>query len=350
MVLWKKESASENADYIDLIENGVYKDAFVWNKLYISPKNTAKSIDLQNAGNQQCTKKNWLEAMEFYNKSLRFATTEGENISYAYANRSVCFLQVQKYDQCLVDIELAKKANYPQQWMHKLEERQATCLHLMASDQPTKHEPTPNIDSDEKLAGLVAKCDVNAGQMNDPFISLKDIEYEHSFCDSCRKQIENFIPCKNCCNVLFCDEHCKKSNKIHHMACTAIRGKPFLLRKIAESILVAVIQFSNAEELKKFAESALTTADKNTPNCNASALTKYRSFLKMQFNAEPYDDDEKKLVSWPYYMLLDIDLMKERFRTNGEKRFLMHLILQHYYILISNWVAIVQNSVDGISI
>lgn len=143
MVLWKKESTGKNACYIDLLsetEQNNFQHEFM-KLMYgsVMNKNAGKSTELRTRGNQQFKAKNWEEAMDLYNKSLCYAPNDSENISLAYANRSLCFYQMQKYEQCLVDIELAKKANYPKPLIHKLEEREAACLKLM-NDGPTKTE------------------------------------------------------------------------------------------------------------------------------------------------------------------------------------------------------------------
>lgn len=47
----------------------------------------------------------------YIKKSLRFATKESENVCFYFANRSACFLRMEKSDKCMADIELAKKMN-----------------------------------------------------------------------------------------------------------------------------------------------------------------------------------------------------------------------------------------------
>ena len=117
MVLWKKQSSSSgDACYIDLLsetEQENARDELAKSMCEGTNKDDDISIDLRMEGNQRFKQQKWTEAMELYNRSLRYAPDGSENISLSYANRSSCFFHMEKYDQCLADIELARKANYP---------------------------------------------------------------------------------------------------------------------------------------------------------------------------------------------------------------------------------------------
>lgn len=164
MVLWKKESASESVYYVDLLpecEQNDFQHEFEKLLRGSGNKNADISTQLRMRGNQQFKAKDWDEAMNLYNKSLRHAPNDSENISLAYANRSVCFFQMKKYEQCLADIELAKKANYPKRLAHKLVEREAACLKLM-TDEPTKMVQKVKINIEVSDANTNFSCLVNA--------------------------------------------------------------------------------------------------------------------------------------------------------------------------------------------
>lgn len=141
MVLWKKESNSNSACYVDLTVAGEEISFLAFQTVKLMHKETIKnddtSTELRMPGNEQFRAKQWSAAIELYNQSLRHASNGSQNISLAYANRSYGFLQMQKYDFCLADIELASKANYPQSLMPKLDERKAMCLNAMSKN-PTK--------------------------------------------------------------------------------------------------------------------------------------------------------------------------------------------------------------------
>lgn len=143
----------------------------------------------------------------------------------AYANRSFCFLKLEKYEQCLVDIELAINANYPQSSVGKLEKRREFCLKEMtkasANDQIA---PELDFDLDENFPGMsnvlrmnynekfgrhfVAKCDIDVGKVvmvEEAFITTTMPRGRSSVCDTCSKHAANFIACPLCNGALFCN-------------------------------------------------------------------------------------------------------------------------------------------------
>lgn len=360
MVLWKKESNSTDACYIDLLMTEAEKEHLRGGIMklmrVVACKSDDKSTWLRKYGNKRFKAYNWLEAMELYNESLRYAPSGSENISLAYANRSACFLLMKKYEECLVDIELAKKANYPQRLMPKLDLRRAICMKLL-KDKPNKPEekvgPTLNFDADEKFPGLanaleirnnnemgnyvVAKRDIGVGQIimvDEMFVSNTYVE-DQTFCKICLKTRKNFIPCENCSDAMFCDDRCMATNNIHKIVCCALRCQTFHFVRMIESILIGVTTFPNAGSFMEFVERALATRDIDTPNCSTDVQKRYGMFLKMNFSSEEMNDDLKIIIFWSYHLLMKIPEIKERFRSTHEKRFLMHLILQHGYIFQS---------------
>lgn len=320
MVLWKKESCSSGAAYVNLIEVEKFERAFTMNKLFIPRKNTVKSADLRSHGNVLVKQKKYREAMEVYNQCLRFAKNESEHLCFGFANRSLCFYYLNNYNRSLRDIELAEKAKYPPELMYKLDKRKAICLEQLkqhgCQDEGGKSFPS-NLQS--------------------KFISIKDIERSQSFCETCQKENDNFIPCESCSHAIFCDDHCKESNEIHKIICRAVAGEAFLLRKLAETIIIAAIQFGNAEEMMQFVEEALAKSTNGGTNIDRTGFENYLKFLNLKFAEKDYNDQDTKIVNWVYFMLLEIDLIKERFTTHHAKCFLMHLILHHHYILSSHW-------------
>lgn len=114
-LLWKKKDGL----YVDLFDGVKENDDTSLSDLLKSTaapvKNDIKSTLYRENGNEQKIKGNWYRAMRFYNDSLRYAENGSRNISLAYANRSLCFLKMEMFDKCIADIELAIKANYPEE-------------------------------------------------------------------------------------------------------------------------------------------------------------------------------------------------------------------------------------------
>lgn len=133
--LWKKQPKSNS--FVELIyefPEELYKKMAshmshrFLNKEFKPVKNDQVATDFRVQGNEYFKKRNWRAAMEFYNQSLRFSNDGSENISLAYANRSSCFLHMEKYIECLKDIELAKENGYPKRLIQKLNDREIVCL------------------------------------------------------------------------------------------------------------------------------------------------------------------------------------------------------------------------------
>lgn len=137
--MWKKESHEPSALYVDLFKATLMDPELTG---FISAgKSNAIADNHRIAGNQLFVQQKWSEALDKYNDSLRYAEFGSESLSFAYANRSSCFLHLEKYDDCLADIESAIKANYPARLMAKLEQRKAECMAKRAQDPITKRKP-----------------------------------------------------------------------------------------------------------------------------------------------------------------------------------------------------------------
>lgn len=185
---------------------------------------------------------------------------------------------------------------------------------------------------------IVATQDIDVGQIvivEDMYVQSIHSEKE-SFCKTCLKSAMNFIPCLNCSDVMFCDEKCMAADKIHEMTCNTLRGQKFGFIRIVESVLIAVIAFPNAGTLMDFVERSLASRDLYAPECDTEAQHKYRLFLKLNILADREQEEKDCTLSWAYQLLMEIPEVKQCFQNKRQKRFLMHLILQHQLILVSN--------------
>ena len=90
-------------------------------------KNSSTSIQLRERSNKYYEQKYFQRAIRGYNLAILFAPIGTTELGLAYANRSAVFLELNQYDQCLRDIELAVKNGYPQHLKPKLVERQLKC-------------------------------------------------------------------------------------------------------------------------------------------------------------------------------------------------------------------------------
>lgn len=115
-----------------------------------------------------------------------------------------------------MDIELAKKANYRNRLMPKLEKREAICMELMQNNNNRMRTMTAKLsDADENFPGManvleikgnnefgrhiVAKCDIPVGRtilIEKKFISSTPKE-KYTIC---HRICMNFITCQHCTN------------------------------------------------------------------------------------------------------------------------------------------------------
>nr|CAD7398216.1 unnamed protein product [Timema cristinae] len=91
-------------------------------------KSESKSSICRNKGNNKYKVHDDVGSLELYTESVRYAPRGSSDLALAYANRSAVLLHLEYYQECLRDIELALKNNYPQHLRHKLEARQGRCL------------------------------------------------------------------------------------------------------------------------------------------------------------------------------------------------------------------------------
>lgn len=143
-MLWKKETDRKDAMYVDLLASPsidrLYEDYQRVNNIkknlypYDFQKSASKATKYRLKGNDMFAEKKWVNATEFYNKSMCFAEYGSEQMALAYANRSSCFFNMKMYTKCLIDIENAKQNKYPPEKMGKLDERISMCMSTMEKE------------------------------------------------------------------------------------------------------------------------------------------------------------------------------------------------------------------------
>lgn len=365
--LWKKESHHGNTILVDLFayyrKNGQvakWQEKFrttKWNhnfhdKMIEPMKSNQTSDNFRNEGNMHFRAGNWKDAMESYNLALRFAEIETDNVSLAFANRSACFLKMGKYCECLIDIDLAIEANYPQQLMSKLMNRKAECQKSLGySAKFTYNRFTPKLSfksnekfpcmanileikrNDEYGRHIVATKDIDVGQtvlVEKPFIST--VSSDGTYCWDCSAMNKNFTACPKCTDVMFCCTECLHQNETHFCDLN-IHRMPFGVKFVATSILIALKTVPNTDELMSLVDDVISKRATGSPEAANDPLTKYSTFLSLQPGKE--SKYEVETIYMVYNGLLDVPDVKKMFNSEETQRFLMHLIVEHV-LIISN--------------
>lgn len=367
--LWQTESPGIGSPYVDLFKStsSDYRDWHVTrepakgleNTLKHHQKNNPMSLKARQTGNEKFNDGNWTEAMNFYNKSLCYAEIGSENVCFAYANRSTCFFHLQRYEQCLIDIELAKQANYPKRLVFKLEERRQSCWEHMESSNRLEETLIQELSYTELknypgMANVLqfqqntkfgrhitAKCDIDVGRIvlvEEAFVAQQRDKNTFS-CKTCLRKLSNFIACNDCATAMFCNINCMKKNLDHKIDCTDA-GDEFTTKEcdtLTQSIYVAANLFSDTQVLINFVEDVIKNSPNDIPLTLNSTKSRYRAFLKL--NVHLTSDKKSKLLSEvqrKFQQLLLRNSVKKRFDTEYKQRFLMHLMVHHHFINCSN--------------
>lgn len=93
-----------------------------------SSKSAAKATEYKNLGNNEFRCKNYIEAANFYTKSVSVAPVPSTELAIAYANRSAVMAKLTRDRECLLDINRALQLNYPETGKQKLLDRKNKCI------------------------------------------------------------------------------------------------------------------------------------------------------------------------------------------------------------------------------
>lgn len=359
--LWKKEEHKSRLVYVDLFAYFLGKTTPISDQpkestpLDGSQKNSQRSTELRNVGNECYLAGNAFDAIRYYNQSLCFAEIGTENIPLAYVHRSAGFFRLKMHEKAFRDIQLAKKANLPDRMRSKVERLEKDCQKVMdgiekranyllklsyeADNNYTCMANVLEIERNDRFGRhVVAKCDIPVGKtvlLEECFIACK--ESGHDMCYSCYRQMDNFIPCPNCADVLFCSEECLERNSIHKWECCTISTTNHIKTKLTiDAILVAIETFSGVDSLMNFVEKVVYDDDLGKlPSSVHDAESKFLFYFKLTKTAM-FHDQMLYDVYEVYNDILAVRKIADLFDSEAKRRFLMHLIVHIYFINHAN--------------
>lgn len=247
-------------------------------------KNDSASLDARNRGNHFFIKdKDYVSALENYNRSICLATGNSENLAIGYANRSAIYLNSGFYKFCLENIELALKNNYPEKLRPKLEQRRNECLELMNNHVDglekfnkenvevklsyTANERMPimidgleYVTSEQFGRHIRAKQDLYPGDIiiiEKPFSKCLQNKSEYNRCANClESNYLNLLPCNHCTRAMFCSKSCRQMGleRFHKYECSIIDGLLSFFTKIMviaiRTAIYSITMFDEPEELR----------------------------------------------------------------------------------------------------
>lgn len=355
-ILWKKEASTDLfVDIFKNVPNDAHRDVFEQLGQMFKPnvKDNKFSTMYRKEGNKKFLEKKVLEAMHLYNQSLRYAEIETENMSIAYGNRSACFFELKLFAKCMTDIQLAKKAKYPERLLPKLLNRHEQCLKLMMTMDPQKTF-VPKLDfcadknfpemanvlqiqCNEKYGRhITAKCNIGVGKIvliDEAFVQA--MSKMETNCVLCSKKAMNFIPCNYCVNAMMCHNDC--TINYHGKEC-GIGDRYFMdgMQLVVRSIFMAWPIFKSVSELMEFVEDVVAADAKEIPKTLSDEKSKYRAFLKLNVVKSSNDRRFFKTAKEMYTTMSSRTSIISVFNTERKQRFLMHLISHHYGAIQTN--------------
>lgn len=353
--LWKKE---ENSDlYVELIGPQYREPVIEQLKSNRAPaKNNTIADDLLAEGFELLKGgERWL-AMDKFNKALCFAEKDSEQVSIAYGDRAETFLELNKFDNCLIDVVLALQSSYPQRYMDRLLKCRDACIAKRSSQRNRSRVPRLSYPSNPDYPGMadvleikqseefgryiVAKTDIPMGStvlLEPSFMPANP--FHGSICANCFRGARSFIACPNCTTALFCTKQCMESGAVYHATecgyifCSEQLGRipQYLIRSVSMGINIC----GGVDQLIAFVET-VRQEPPAIPTSTLDPLDRYRAFLQLQINKRVRNSDDMKKLAQAYVFITTMPATKDLFNTEAKKRFLMHLIVMHDFIITDN--------------
>lgn len=372
-ILWQKENSSISNLYIDIIAlkgnndlsntdvTGVVNSMFDGCKSPLYKKNNLLAALARERGKEFFVKGKYFDAMNTFSNGLSGAEFGTSEIGMAYANRSACFFRLNMLEECLFDIEMAKKSNYPKHLMPKLDERAAKCTSLLKDEQFkweqfSVHEPKLSFSEHAKFAGvadclkiqknekfgrhIIATNDLKIGQtvlVEKPYSILITRDYQKSRrrCLNCFKECVNLIPCKDCIGALFCNNDCMKE-AFHKYEC----NKPGTLSR-KETFELVLNMFANIDATFPDVNDLMNTVDMLLKGHDVFRLTnvaerKFGSIFQLVHNHEKQESHHltrlRAATDVAIVTIMRHPEFKRKYNTLKYRRFLQHLILHLFHI------------------
>lgn len=334
------------------------------------PKNDRKSAEVRQVGNRLYLAKDYPAALEKYNESICWAKgPDSENLGIGYANRSAIYYDMGEYELGLVNIDLAKKHNYPQRLMPKLLARELNCKEKIENDHSKRAKPCPKLTMNVEpnpmrpfmAAGIVQKEIPGYGRSmvaergfkaGDVILKEKAMlatigpELKYKNCNHC--SIDNFhslIPCSKCVSVMYCSQEClEKGWKYSHRFECGITEKLHHISQGSSRIYMGSRAFfygltlfnDNVKSMMSFCKAnGKTGGDPFTLDySNYDPLEEFKIFHKIKLPTDEFQhEDSFRFYAAVYYSIyIKHPLVRSIFTTKAQKDFMLRSILDYMRI------------------
>lgn len=175
-MLWKKENIRKDAPLVDLLQK--YDYDFIFRKLDESTessktKKSDKNYELtqhyRKKGKIEMDANNWTDAIELINQALCFAKNRSDKMGLCFADRAECFLNLKMYEQCFVDIKLAKANNCPTNFQSRLKKWTDECKKMLklSDKQHEMDEPKLSFDASKQCPNIANVIRIESENVHD---------------------------------------------------------------------------------------------------------------------------------------------------------------------------------------
>ncbi|XP_039451635.1 SET and MYND domain-containing protein 4-like [Culex pipiens pallens] len=211
-----------------------YRDFVLQNQALIDVPERGKcnrwASELRQEGNRLFLSRKFDDALAKFNESICAAEPGTEHLGMGFANRSAVYYEMDEYEYCLANIELAKRNHYPEKFAPKLEARELACRAKLDDGQSKgttlNHSIGLNVSPNPKIPfiadgivmkrypgfgrGLAAEKDFQPGNIileESPMLTLVGSRY--NYCNNCAGSFQGcLIPCPGCTSAMYCSEEC----------------------------------------------------------------------------------------------------------------------------------------------
>lgn len=366
--VWQRETNDPDALYIDLfatLDGANQPNSFASSQpaqMTGKCKNLAKKYI--NAGNSEYNTRNYIDAMDSFNRSLQYVeTTAADDIATIHIRRSDCFRSLKLYDKALVDVKTAESISGSNALLSQMNPK----LDAFLSEEQQKsayiqkplvsHHNYPGLSEclgifTDKTFGrqIVAKSSIDVGEVviNEQILFFATIA-TNTRCSYCFKERQNFIACPTCADAMFCNQNCLAHDQIHRTTCQTSFASFDLQLKIQVYAMLKILQlFDGVDELCNWIEMVRAESGNDLPNSVLDTRSMYHFYLKLQYHAE-LNEDVPYIIRYVYECLMNMPTIRIQFDTLKKCRFLQHLIGLHCQINATNgfsdgrnrWISIV---------
>lgn len=371
-ILWKKTETEDSNVYIDIFKIPGYCMNIVDMKelinsyyrivqVYTVKKHDKMAQDMREQGKRDYEEKNYFLAMKSFNDALLNAPKKSMETGLNYANRSSVYFNLKMLEECLLDIELARKSNYPENLIHKLDSRITKVQSLMNNEEYvstifTPSVPTLNFTEHKMFRGVadclkiekneefgrhvITTCDLKIGQtilVEQPYAispARRDMNGRDR-CRHCFKDRMNFIPCKACIGALFCNDDCMEKS-FHKYEC----DMPYMemcnsesFEMVMELLVKIVAAFPDIDHLIETVE--LLLSDQQL----TQLTNEQRAFCSIFQLENHHEKKSPEQLRWllstsgnAILTFLRFPEFKQKFTNLKHNRFLQHLTLHLFHV------------------